>query len=70
MIDLTPNEQQAIKHGSELAVEYLSELGIWDLSQVTHQQFLQFCQCVVTGYCESMQRYAVRETEFLMGLRK
>lgn len=70
VIDLTPNEQQAIKHGSQMAIEYLTELGNWNLADVSHDQFLQLCTCVVTGYCESMQRHALRETEFLMGLQK
>lgn len=70
LIDTTPNEQNAIKHGSELAVEYLCEIGIWDLSQVSHEQWLQLCECIVSGYCEEMQKYQLRETEFLMGLQK
>lgn len=70
MIDTTPNEQAAIKHGSKFAVEYLSELGTFDLNKITHDQFLKMCECVVTGYCEAMQAYNVRQTEFLMGLQK
>lgn len=70
LIDLTPNEQKAIECGGNLAVEYLRELGTWDLAQLTYEQYQKLCECVVSGYCESMQKYQLREEEFLMGLQK
>lgn len=70
MIDKTPNEQLAIKNGMQKGGEYIHEIGKYDLSTFSEAEALRFCECVIDGFCESMQAYSLRETEFLIGLQK
>ena len=61
MIDPTPNERDAIRHGGEMGGEYLESLGRADLTRLSEAEWLTFVECVITGYCDHLRDLAGRD---------
>lgn len=55
MIDPTEKEIAAIEHGGAMGGEYLDGLGKTDLSTLTPEEWRQFCECIITGFVDTMQ---------------
>ncbi|MDK9720412.1 MAG: DUF6511 domain-containing protein [Rhodospirillales bacterium] len=61
MIDPTPNERAAIRHGGEMGGEILDSLGRTGLAQLTEAEWLTFVEAIVTGYCDRLRELAGRD---------
>lgn len=60
MIDPTPNERAAIRHGGKMDGEVLDSLGRTDLAGLSEAEWLAFVEAVVTGYCDRLRDLAGR----------
>ena len=58
MIDPTPNEQAAIRHGGSMGGEYLESIRLTDLASLSEPQWLTFVEAIVTGYCDRLRELA------------
>lgn len=65
MIDPTPNERAAIRHGGEMGGEYLESIGKTDLAGLSEAEWLAFVEAVVTGYCDRLRDLAARDRQLL-----
>lgn len=61
MIDPTPNEQAALRHGGSMGGEYLESIRLTDLARLTEDQWLTFVEAIVTGYCDALRDLAGRD---------
>jgi hypothetical protein len=68
MIDPTPNEQAAIRHGGDMGGEVLDSLGRTDLALLTETEWLAFVEAIVTGYCDRLRDLAGRDRRSLKGM--
>jgi len=65
MIDPTPNERAAVRHGGEMGGEYLDSIGKTDLAGLSEPEWLTFVEAVVTGYCDRLRDLAGRDRRTL-----
>ena len=65
MIDPTPNERAAIRHGGKMGGEVLDSLGRTDLARLSEAEWLTFVEAVVTGYCDRLRDLAGRDRQTL-----
>ena len=65
MIDPTPNERAAIRHGGDMGGEVLDSLGRTDLALLSEAEWLTFVEAIVTGYCDHLRELAGRDRKSL-----
>jgi hypothetical protein len=53
-IDPTKSEMTSLHHGGRMGGEYLQSIGVYDLSQLSPEQWEQFLKCVLGGYFEKI----------------
>lgn len=58
MVDPTEQEIVGIQAGSASGGAYLDSIGKTDLAQLTPDEWMTFCESVVTGFVEHMQTTA------------
>ena len=68
MIDPTPNERAAMRHGGEMAGEYLDSLGRTDLVLLDAEEWQTLIEVIVTGYCDHLRTLASQDRGRLDGL--
>ncbi len=68
MIDPTPNERAAMRHGGEMAGEYLESLGKSDLALFSIEEWQTLIEVIVTGYCDHLRSLAGQDRGRLDGL--
>ena len=68
MIDPTPNEQAAIRHGGMMGGEVLDSLGRTDLALLSEAEWLTFVEAIITGYCDRLRELAGRDRKSLQGM--
>jgi hypothetical protein len=56
MIDPTEHEIAAIEASSEPAGQYIESLGRTDMATWSRNEWLEFLECVVTGYTDELKR--------------
>lgn len=61
MIDKTKNEIEALAGASQYGGEYLQEQGI--MVHCSKEQWMQFVECVVNGWVETLQDRTPKETD-------
>lgn len=68
MIDPTPNERAAIRHGGTMGGEVLDSLGRTDLALLSEAEWLVFVEAIVTGYCDRLRELAGRDQGRIEGM--
>jgi len=58
MIDPTESELAAMAHGGRMGGEYLESIGKSDLARLSLDEWSNFIDCVVTGYCDALRDLA------------
>jgi len=61
MIDPTPNEKAAFRHGGNMGGEILDSLGKTDLAQLSEAEWLSFVEAIITGYCDALRDLACQD---------
>lgn len=69
MIDPTPNEKAAVEAGGRQGGEYLEILKRSDMATLSQEEWLTFCECVVTGFCDHLRALAAADKALLEGTR-
>lgn len=64
MIDPTQHEIAAIEAASEPAGQYIESLGRTDMATWSRDEWLQFLECVVTGYVDELGKLTQDELPF------
>jgi len=47
---MEPWELEAVEYGGAMGAEYLESIGIFDLTKLSKEQWLTFCECVCKNY--------------------
>lgn len=61
MIDPTPNEIAAMRHGGQMGGQYLESINKTDLARLSGQEWHTFIEAVVSGYCEHLAELCARD---------
>lgn len=61
---LDQNEQKAAIEGGILGGAYLEQIGVFDLRELTLEQWTTFCGKIFQGTCEELKRQADDEIPF------
>ena len=62
--DLKVNEKKAVEKGGEAGGGYLDIIGVFDLRNLTADQWLTFCATLFTATCADLQKQADDEIPF------
>jgi hypothetical protein len=63
-IELTRDEATAALAGGKVAGSFLEQLGRTDLGQLSRVEWAEFCERLVCGYLEELQRQADAQVPF------